>query len=127
MNDMNIIVDNYRESLEQKYNAVCFDIDGTLTMDDSKKIDERAIKMIAELLKRKIPVVFITGRGETGLNDLKNDVYYKLVNIYKVNAGELKRTYALTNDGARLFYTLKGNMFDNSVSVSYTHLRAHET
>ena len=118
MNDMNIIVDNYRESLEQKYNAVCFDIDGTLTMDDSKKIDERAIKMIAELLKRKIPVVFITGRGETGLNDLKNDVYYKLVNIYKVNAGELKRTYALTNDGARLFYTLKGNMFDNSVYIS---------
>ena len=118
MNDMNIIVDNYRESLEQKYNAVCFDIDGTLTMDDSKKIDERAIKMIAELLKRKIPVVFITGRGETGLNDLKNDVYYKLVNIYKVNASELKRTYALTNDGARLFYTLKGNMFDNSVYIS---------
>ena len=38
MNDMNIIVDNYRESLEQKYNAVCFDIDGTLTMDDSKKL-----------------------------------------------------------------------------------------
>ena len=31
--------------------------------------------MIVELLKKKIPVVFITGRGETGLNDLKNDIY----------------------------------------------------
>ena len=66
---------NFRKSLEQKYNAVCFDIDGTLTEENSKKIDDRAVKMIVELLKRKIPIVFITGRGETGLNDLKNDIY----------------------------------------------------
>lgn len=60
------LIKNYRYSLEQKYNAVCFDIDGTLTETNSDKIDEKAIEMIANLLKRKIPVVFITGRGETG-------------------------------------------------------------
>lgn len=67
MNDK-IIIKNYLNSLEQKYNAVCFDIDGTLTELNSSKIDERAIKMIADLLKRKIPIVFITGRGSTGLS-----------------------------------------------------------
>lgn len=29
---------NFKESLEQKYNAVCFDIDGTLTEENSKKL-----------------------------------------------------------------------------------------
>ena len=33
-------------SLEQKYNAVCFDIDGALTEKKSKSIDKRAITMI---------------------------------------------------------------------------------
>lgn len=66
---------NYLKSLDQKYNAVCFDIDGTLTINNSKTIDDRAIDMIIDLLAKKVPVVFITGRGETGLNDLKNDIY----------------------------------------------------
>ena len=55
----NIIFENYHKSLEQKYNAVCFDIDGTLTTKGSKSLDDRAIDMIIELLSRKIPVVFI--------------------------------------------------------------------
>ena len=41
------MIENYKKSLNQKYNAVCFDIDGTLTENNSKKIDERAIEMIA--------------------------------------------------------------------------------
>lgn len=32
-----LLYKNYRKSLEQKYNAVCFDIDGTLTEINSKK------------------------------------------------------------------------------------------
>ena len=51
------------------------DIDGTLTEKNSKKIDIRAIEIIINLLIRKIPIVFITGRCETGLKDLKNDIY----------------------------------------------------
>ncbi len=95
--------ENYKKSLEQKYNAICFDIDGTLTSKNSKNIDSRAIKMIAKLLEYKIPVVFITGRGETGLIDLKNDIYEPLK---KHNTDvDLKRVYVLTNDGARLFYS----------------------
>jgi len=98
---------NYLKSLEQKYNAVCFDIDGTLTIKDSKSIDPRAIEMIINLLKKKIPVVFITGRGETGINDLKNDIYNRIKNSENITDNDIKRIYVLTNDGARLFYSIE--------------------
>lgn len=96
---------NFRKSLEQKYNAVCFDIDGTLTVKNSKRIDNRAINMIVDLLKKKIPVVFITGRGETGLNDLKNDIYGAIVSSDNIAENDIRRIYVLTNDGARLFFS----------------------
>ena len=38
-----LLFKNYLKSLKQKYNAVCFDIDGTLTIKNSKNIDDRAI------------------------------------------------------------------------------------
>lgn len=100
-----LMFENYKKSLEQKYNAVCFDIDGTLTQKNSKIIDNRAIVMISELLKKKIPVVFITGRGETGLNDLKENIYECIKNSDGITVTDLKRIYVLTNDGARLFYS----------------------
>ena len=114
------LIENFKLSLEQKYNAVCFDIDGTLTIKNSKKIDERAIQMIADLLKRKIPIVFITGRGETGLDDLKKDIYYTLRSKYSINNREFRKIYVLTNDGARLFYTVNGDndILKNNIYIS---------
>ena len=103
--ERNILVENYLKSLEQKYNAVCFDIDGTLTTRDTKNIDDRAIDMIIDLLVRKIPVVFITGRGETGLEDLKRDIYLRIKTSESITDSDMKRIYVLTNDGARLFYS----------------------
>lgn len=108
---MNELYYNFKKSLEQKYNAVCFDIDGTLTTKNSKKIDAAAIKMIIELLKKKIPVVFITGRGETGLNDLKDDIYNAIINSENITENDIKRIFVLTNDGARMFYS-KNVSFD---------------
>ena len=101
----NKIYHNYKKSLEQKYNAVCFSIDGTLTEKNSKKIDNRAVNMIIELLKKKVPVVFITGRGETGLHDLKQDIYDAIIISKNINENDIKRIYVLTNDGARLFFS----------------------
>lgn len=103
--ERNILFENYLKSLEQKYNAVCFDIDGTLTTRDTKNIDDRAIDMIIDLLVRKIPVVFITGRGETGLEDLKRDIYLRIKTSESITDSDMKRIYVLTNDGARLFYS----------------------
>ena len=34
----NELYNNYKNSLKQKYNAVCLDIDGTLTERDLKKL-----------------------------------------------------------------------------------------
>lgn len=104
----NKIYENYKKSLEQKFNAVCFDIDGTLTEVNSKKIASPAIKMIANLLNKKIPIVFITGRGETGLIDLKKDLIDTLILNYKISTNDLHRIFVLTNDGARMFYS-EGN------------------
>ena len=99
------LMKNYKKALEQKYNAVCFDIDGTLTEDNSTRIDSRVLPMLANILKKRIPVVFITGRGETGLNDLLNDIVYDLKNKYGITEKQLLKMYALTNDGTRIFMT----------------------
>lgn len=99
------LLNNYKKALQQKYNAVCFDIDGTLTEENSSKIDSRVLPMLANILKKHIPIVFITGRGETGLNDLLNDIVYDLKNKYDVTEKQLQKMYALTNDGARIFMT----------------------
>ena len=101
----NELYNNFEKSLDQKYNAICFDIDGTLTIKNSNSIDKKAISMIAELLKKKIPVVFITGRGETGLNALKKEIYNEITNSDNITEEDIKRIYALTNDGARLFFS----------------------
>lgn len=106
---------NFIKSLEQKYNAVCFDIDGTLTIKNSNSIDKRAIVMIVELLKKKIPIVFITGRGEIGLNDFKKEIYNEIINSDSIAEQDIKRIYVLTNDGARLFFS-KGIAYEDFLS-----------
>ncbi len=97
------LLKNYNKALEQKYNAVCFDIDGTLTEENSTKIDSKVLPFLADILKKHIPIVFITGRGETGLNELFNDIIFVLQNKYNITNKQLLKMYAITNDGARLF------------------------
>lgn len=110
------LLNNYKKSLSQKYHAVCLDIDGTLTETNSIKIDERVLPVLASLLKKRIPVVFITGRGETGLLQLKRDIIIKLQQDFGITYKQFRGMYALTNDGARLFSTKKSDyeIFDNS-------------
>ena len=84
-----VLLENYKEALKQKYNAVCFDIDGTLTEDNSTKIDKRVLPMLANILKRHIPLVFITGRGETGLNDLLEEIVCDLKDKYGITNKQL--------------------------------------
>lgn len=116
----NKLYNNYLKSLSQKYHAVCFDIDGTLTEKNSKNISNKAIEIISDLLSNKIPIVFITGRGETGLNDLKNDIYEKLKGNKNITNDDLYRMFVLTNDGARLFYS-KNEFLDSDSYISTEH------
>ncbi len=99
------LIQNYNKALSQKYNAVCLDVDGTLTENNSIKIDQRIIPILAEILKDYIPVVFITGRGETVLQRLEKEIIEVLKIKYKVSNKQLSRLYAITNDGARIFTT----------------------
>ena len=116
------LISNYNKALNQKYNAICFDIDGTLTENNSKKINKDIIYNLSILLKRKIPIVFITGRGETGINDLLNEIIPDLKEKYNVSDNMLLNMYALVNDGARLFSTKNRNknfkIFNNSEFIS---------
>lgn len=111
-------INNYNQSLKQKFNAVCFDIDGTLTINDTKIISQKAIKILAVLLSRKIPIVFITGRGETGFQDFIQNIYEPLKEQFNIKQSELNRIYVLTNDGARLFYSSENNFLNNNVYIS---------
>ena len=110
------LINNYKKALDQKYNAICFDIDGTLTEDNSTKIDSRILPVLANILKKHIPIVFITGRGETGLNELLSDIIYDLKHKYDVTKKQLLKMYALTNDGARIFMT--GNNSEHLFNIS---------
>lgn len=50
-------------------------------------------------------MVFITGRGENGLNDLKLDIYNAIISSSNITENDIKRIFVLTNDGARLFFS----------------------
>ncbi len=115
-----ILLNNYEKALKQKYNAVCFDIDGTLTSKGSTQIDTTIIPSLADLIFRRVPIVFITGRGETGIRKFIDDFSSILINEYKITNEQLSKIYALTNDGARLFSSSNngGTLFDQSIMLS---------
>lgn len=75
--------------------------------------------MIIELLRKKIPVVFITGRGENGLNDLKLDIYNAIISSSNITENDIKRIFVLTNDGARLFFSNNISFDDFLVQNTY--------
>lgn len=110
----NKLLENYYKSLSQKYNAICLDINGTITEKGTITIDKRFIEYLGDLLKKRIPVVFVTGRGETCLNDLKKEILPMLKNELKIEKNLLQNLYLLTNDGARLFSSSKDEIFDKS-------------
>ena len=80
----NEVIENYHNALSQKYNAVCLDIDGTITEKGKKTIDPKMFPVIADLLRRHIPIVFITGRGETGLAEFKQELIPELQYKYSL-------------------------------------------
>lgn len=112
------LLENYYNSLSHKYNAVCLDINGTITEKGKITIDQRFISNLADLLNKRIPVVFVTGRGETCLNELKNEILPSLKRDYKIEQKKLSNLYLLTNDGARLFSSTKNGIFEKSEYIS---------
>lgn len=100
------LVSKYYKSLKQKYSAVCFDIDGTLT-NSNNITDDVLLEQIYNLLKRRVPIVFITGRGRTGTNSFINNLYNYLSFKYSLKTDEFSRIFALVNDSTLLLSTSK--------------------
>src|SRR5690606_38587148 len=84
----------------------CFDIDGTLT-NSNNITDDVLLEQIYNLLKRRVPIVFITGRGRTGTNSFINNLYNYLSFKYSLKTDEFSRIFALVNDSTLLLSTSK--------------------
>ena len=107
--NLNIVKNNINRKKEKRYNAVCIGIDGTLEEMDGP--DEGILNAIFMLLNKHIPIVLITGRGETGLKKFYSNIANRLINEKGLSKELIKNIIAVTNDGEILFYTseIEGN------------------
>lgn len=101
--NLHIVKSNINRKKEKRYNAVCIGIDGTLEEMDGP--DEGILNAILKLLKKHIPIVLITGRGESGLKKFYTNIANRLINEKGLSKELIKNIIAVTNDGEILFYT----------------------
>lgn len=87
----------------KRYNAVCLGIDGTI--ENINEISDETLTAFCNLLNKHIPIVFITGRGETGFKKFFNNISKKLIEEKGLNKNLIKNIIGVTNDGEFLFYT----------------------
>lgn len=98
-----ILVQKLNEALNKKYHAVCLNIGGMLDTEDN--LNEEMVKSIYSILKKNVPIVLITGRGEGGLKLFVNTLVEQLKEKYKVSSTLLKDIIGISNNGNFLFYT----------------------
>lgn len=113
--NLQIVTNNLNKRSNKRYHAVCIGIDGTL--EEMGKIDKYSLDIIFELLNKHIPIVLITGRGESGLKKFYTNISNKLVNEKGLNKELIKNIIAVTNDGEVLFYTSEMNNNNEKVQV----------
>lgn len=90
-------------TFEKRYNAVCIDIDGVLV--DTNLNSEGTVDIIGELLKKHIPIVFATGRGEGSTKGFVKSISKELYTKYNVSINDLKHISCICNDGELILYT----------------------
>lgn len=98
-----ILVQKLNEALNKKYHAVCLNIGGMLDTEDN--LSEEMLKSIYSILKKNVPIVLITGRGEGGLKLFVNTLIEQLKERYNVSSSLLKDIIGISNNGNFLFYT----------------------
>ena len=109
-----ILIKKINEAFQKKYNAICLNIGGVL--DETETLSEEMIQSINNVLKRHVPIVFVTGRGEAGLKDFVVTLIEKLKNTYNTSSDLLKNIIGVSNNGNFLFYTSgqeEGKFLDN--------------
>ncbi len=103
MSTKGVVEQELRKTFSRKYNAVCLDIDGTLVQND--EISDSMSDSLYYILRRPVPIIFITGRGENGLKDFVSSTISKLRDTYGDRFDLYKDIIGITNDGAFLFYS----------------------
>ena len=91
----------------KRYNAICIDIDGVLVDENLEYKD--GIFVIANFLKKHIPIVLVTGRGESSTRKYVKDISKELYSQYGVLIENLKHISCICNNGTILMYTDPNN------------------
>lgn len=74
-------------------------------LDTEDNLSDEMLKSIYSILKKNVPIVLITGRGEGGLKLFVNTLVEQLKNKYNVSSSLLKDIIGISNNGNFLFYT----------------------
>ena len=111
--NLKIVVNNLKKRINRRYHAVCIGIDGTL--EDMEETDEEMLDVMYKLLNKHIPIVLITGRGESGFKKFYANISNRLISEKGLNKELIKNIIAVTNDGEILLYT--SEMGDNSEDI----------
>jgi len=93
----------YSTALTNFYYAVCLDIDGTITPENSNE-KKKILKSISKLMLRYIPICFITGRGKNSSLIFLNKFKIELLDFNKeLKPHHFNQWYLSTHNGAFLF------------------------
>lgn len=74
-------------------------------MDENEIISEETLQSLYDILKKHVPVVFVTGRGESGLKNFVTTLIDNLKGKYNISYDLLKNIIGVSNNGNFLFYT----------------------
>lgn len=98
----------------KRYNAICIDIDGVLV--DENLNYKQGLYIIQNFLKKHIPIVLATGRGESSTKEYIKNISKVLYCKYGVDIENLKHISCICNNGTVLMYsnnTDKGKFLTN--------------
>lgn len=74
-------------------------------LDENETISEEILQSIYDVIKKHVPVVFVTGRGESGLKNFATTLIDSLKEKYNISSDLLKNIIGVSNNGNFLFYT----------------------
>jgi hydroxymethylpyrimidine pyrophosphatase-like HAD family hydrolase len=77
------------------YRMVAFNLDGTLTVSGGTELDESMVSIVADLLRRSVPVIMITGRGRGGAREAAEQLRRRS----GLSSDDLRRLSCVTHNG----------------------------
>jgi HAD superfamily hydrolase (TIGR01484 family) len=92
-------LENLKETLNTTfstvYKSIAFDIDGTLTKENSSEIDSSMAQIIGSLLIKGVPVLLISGRGRGSMKEAVKQIFEKS----KISKSYYKRLSGIAHNG----------------------------